>query len=72
MATPLRCPNDLYGIFDPVDLTIEVKCKRRRCGSKPGVIVLHKISLKEGQIGTVVSTRRFADPRRKKENHGSL
>lgn len=69
MASPLpvRCPNDLYGYFDADDLTLEVKCKRRRCGAQPGVVVLHKISLREGQIGKVVSTKRFRDPIKKKE-----
>lgn len=65
MQVPLRCSSDLYGILDTDKLTIEVKCKRRRCGAKPGVVVLHEISLKEGQVGTVVSTKRFADPKKK-------
>lgn len=65
MQVPLRCSNDLYGIYDTDNMTIEVKCKRRRCGARPGVVVLHEISLKEGQVGKVVSTRRFADPKRK-------
>ena len=65
MQIPLRCSHDLYGIFDEEALTIEVKCKRRQCGAQPGVVVLHMISLREGQVGKVVSTKRFADPRRK-------
>jgi len=65
MQVPLRCSNDLYGIYDTDNMTIEVKCKRRRCGARPGVVVLHEISLKEGQVGKIVSTRRFADPKRK-------
>ena len=48
MQVPLRCSNDLYGIYDTDNMTIEVKCKRRRCGARPGVVVLHEISLKEG------------------------
>lgn len=65
MQVPLRCSNDLYGIYDTDNMTIEVKCKRRRCGARPGVVVLHEISLKEGQVGKVVSTKRFADPNKK-------
>ena len=65
MEIPLRCDSDLYGVLNTDDLTLEVKCKRRRCGARPGVIVLHKISIKEGQIGKVVSTTRFADPNKK-------
>ena len=65
MLVPLRCSNDLYGMFDSDELTLEVKCKRRRCGARPGVIVLHKISLNEGQVGKVIQTKRFADPKMK-------
>ena len=70
MQIPIRCSHDLYGVFDDDTKTLEVKCKRRRCGAQPGVVVLHKISLLEGQVGKVVSTKRFADPKRKKENDG--
>lgn len=66
MLIPLRCPQDMYGNFDDEELTLEVKCKRRRCGAGLGVIVLHKISLKEGQVGKLVSTKRFADPNKRK------
>lgn len=72
MQIPLRCSHDLYGVFDSDTLTLEVKCKRRRCGARPGVVVLHMISLQEGQVGEVVSTKRFADPKMKEgKNNGS-
>ena len=70
MAIQLRCDGDLYGVLSDDHLTLEVKCKRRRCGAGPGVIVLHVISLAEGQAGKVIQTRRFAEPLRK-ENNGN-
>lgn len=59
MTTELRCDNNLYGVLSDDRSTLEVKCKRRRCGAKPGVIVLHTISL---ETGKVTHTKRFKDP----------
>ena len=64
MATvELRCKGnaegDLYGIYDPDTQTMEVRCKRRRHGARPGIIVLHTISLLTGQVE---KTREFKDP----------
>jgi len=73
-TTELRCKGqgegDLYGIYDPESHTIEVRCKRRRHGAKPGIIVLHTIALATGQV---IKTAEFKDPARvvRKEDNGT-
>lgn len=64
MTTELRCEGTLFGVISDDLKTIEVKCKRRKCGHRPGVVVLHTLSL---ETGKEVSTRRFADPAYRKE-----
>lgn len=59
MATQLRCDGTLYGVISDDLQTIEVKCKRRSCGAERGVIILHTLSIKTGQV---ISTRRFKEP----------
>lgn len=74
MAIELRCKGegqgDLYGVYDSEAHTLEVRCKRRRHGAKPGIIVIHTISLATGET---VKTREFKDPARvvRKEDHGT-
>lgn len=58
----LRCEGDLYGIISEDRETIEVKCKRRKCGHKPGLVVLHTLSLTTGQV---IKTSIYKDPSRK-------
>jgi hypothetical protein len=73
-TTELRCKGegqgDLYGVYDSESHTIEVRCKRRRHGARPGIIVIHTISLATGEP---IKTREFKDPARvvRKENHGT-
>lgn len=64
MTTQLRCEGTLYGVISDDHKTIEVKCKRRKCGYAPGVVILHTLSL---ETGAVISTRRFKDPSFRKE-----
>lgn len=64
MSTQLRCEGDLFGILSDDHQTLEVKCKRRKCGARPGVVVLHTISLATGQV---VQTQQFRDPNPRKE-----
>lgn len=59
MAIELRCDGDLYGILSDDGQTLEVKCKRRKCGAWPGVVILHTLSLRTGQV---LETNRFAEP----------
>ncbi len=61
MATELRCEGNLYGILSDDHKTIEVRCKRSRCGAAPGVVVLHTISLSSGEV---TDTKRFREPRK--------
>lgn len=57
----LRCEgNTIHGrMLD--DHTLEVKCKRRRCGVKYGVVVLHTFDIRTGKL---IDTKRYADPRK--------
>lgn len=61
MDEELRCGYMMHGILRGENL-IEVKCKRRPCGAKPGVVVLHTFNLTTGKL---VGTVRFRDPVRK-------
>lgn len=64
MTTQLRCEGNLFGVISDDRKSIEVKCKRRKCGARPGVIVLHTLSL---ETGKELKTRRFRDPATRKE-----
>lgn len=55
----LRCEGTLHGVVD--DGVLEVKCRRRSCGVRPGVIVLHHFNLHTGEL---VETLKFQDPRK--------
>jgi len=63
MTTQLRCEGTLFGVISDDFTTIEVKCKRRKCGYAPGVVILHTLSL---QTGEEISTRKFKDPQPRK------
>ena len=58
----LRCGLTMHGKLD--DGLLEVKCKRRGCGAKPGVIVLHTFDLHDGHL---VQTKQYADPAQPRE-----
>lgn len=62
MVIDLRCEGDLYGRYDPETHSVEVRCKRRKHGAQPGIIILHTISLDTGQV---VETQKYRDPSRK-------
>jgi hypothetical protein len=53
----LRCPNGIkFG-----ELTtefIEVKCRSRRCGAQPGVVVIHRFD----HQGSFIGTKQYRDP----------
>ena len=54
----LRCSNGiLFGILD--EGFVEVKCRSRRCGSEPGVVVIHRFST---VTGLLLQTLKFRDP----------
>lgn len=64
----LRCEGTMHGRLDVEKLTLEVKCKRRKCGVQPGVVVLHTFDLTTGEL---INTKQFADPRRDVKNGSS-
>lgn len=52
----LRCPNGIkFGELS--EEFIEVKCRSRRCGSEPGVVVIHRFT----HGGDLIKTMRFRD-----------
>lgn len=59
----LRCDGTLHGRMTD-GRWLEVKCNRRICGYRKGTVILHTIDL---QTGEVVSTKKFAEPRKQKE-----
>lgn len=60
----LRCPNSIkFGDLD--DGVIETKCRSRRCGAQPGVVVVHRF---DAVTGAFLGTRKFKDPVQQKEN----
>lgn len=62
----LRCPNGIK--FGEINSDfIEVKCRSKRCGAKPGVVVIHRFS----HEGSLTQTLRFKDPMYGKENNGN-
>jgi hypothetical protein len=52
----LRCENKLHGTME--DDVIEVRCDSRWCGKRPGVVVIHRFSIK----GDLLETLRFKSP----------
>lgn len=66
MIIELRCGNTMHGKLDVVSDQLEVKCGRRSCGAKRGVIVLHTFDL---STGNMVRTDLFADPVRNEDPH---
>lgn len=55
----LRCDHGiLHGTIGEFGL-IEFRCRSKRCGHEPGVIVIHKFNVLTGQM---VQTSLFAEP----------
>jgi hypothetical protein len=63
----LRCGGTMHAkLLD--DRILEVKCGRRSCGAKRGVVVLHTFDLNSGQM---VGTARYAEPPKEGNSHGT-
>ncbi len=63
----LRCGTTMHGRM--LDSTrLEVKCKRRACGHKPGVVVLHIFDV---HTGSLLDTKKYADPQKGQVSYGS-
>jgi len=67
MPKELRCGGNMHGIMLD-DTHLEVKCKRRACGSKPGTVVLHVFDITTGEL---TRTRRFKDPMKEGTRHAT-
>lgn len=65
MAVELRCSGTLHGIMSDDGQHLEVKCKRRGCGARKGVVVLHTLSIKTGKVVKTVRFRQPEQPPRK-------
>ena len=52
----MRCPHKLHGIVDGD--VIEVKCGSSLCGSRSGVVVIHRF---DSSTGELVGTKRYKD-----------
>lgn len=69
MATiELRCEGTLHGRLTD-NRWLEVKCKRRSCGSHPGNVVLHTIDIQENRV---VKTQIFANPKPQRRNQNAV
>lgn len=64
----LRCDGTLHGRLSE-GRWLEVKCKRKICGSRPGNVVLHTIDIESGKV---VKTQVFADPNTTKEKTNAV
>lgn len=62
MTIEMRCSGTMHAKIN--DLGIEIKCKRRTCGARPGVVVLHTF---DSETGHLLKTERYADPARQGE-----
>jgi hypothetical protein len=61
----LRCGGTMHGKLDLEAMVLEVKCRHRRCGARPGVVVLHTFNLSSGDL---IRTERYADPSTRKDS----
>jgi hypothetical protein len=53
----LRCEHKMHGVLTDNGL-LEVKCGSAFCGSKPGVVVLHRFDVVTGEL---VETKKYKD-----------
>lgn len=57
----LRCGSKiLHGTLD--EEAMEVACRSKWCGKRPGITVLHRFSKHTGEL---IETRRYAEPTKK-------
>lgn len=56
----LRCDNNIkFGELFPEDGVLEVKCRSRRCGAQPGVVVVHGFDVHSGKL---LGTAKYREP----------
>lgn len=64
----LRCDSSiLHGIM-VAEGVLELPCRSRWCGKRPGVVVLHRFNI---QTGELVETLRFSEPKVEKEGRNA-
>lgn len=63
----LRCDGTLHGKLQDGKY-LEVKCDRRKCGYRRGIIILHTIDITTGEL---ISTKTYAEPKPRKEGHNA-
>lgn len=62
----LRCPHKKHG--EVLEGIVEVRCKSRLCGARPGLIILHQFDISTGEM---VGTMKLKDPNSRKENNAN-
>jgi hypothetical protein len=56
----VRCDNEIkFGELYPEDGVLEVKCKSKRCGAGPGIVVVHGFDVETGKL---LGTELFREP----------
>lgn len=60
----LRCGSGTLFAEVLEDSVVEVRCRNRRCGYEPGVLVLHQF---DTHTGAVLGTKRYRDAEELKE-----
>lgn len=63
----LRCGTTLHGRLTD-DRWLEVKCNRRACGYRKGMVLLHTIDITTGKV---VKTDHFAEPKNPRKEQGN-
>jgi hypothetical protein len=63
----LRCGGTMHAKLLEDNL-LEVKCGRRSCGARRGVVILHTFDLTTGQM---TGTAKFAEPPKERNDHGT-
>lgn len=66
MPKELRCRSTMHGILDDEHSHLEVKCQRRACGHRSGVVVLHTFDLRDGSF----TTKLYRNPTREDVTDG--
>jgi hypothetical protein len=59
----LRCGAKLHGIMDERNHAIEIRCRSKFCGYRPGVVVVHRFSTLDWEL---IDTRVFRDPNKER------
>lgn len=64
----LNCDHRLHARLFPEEGFVEVSCRSRFCGKKPGVVVLHRFDIKTGELR---ETLKFKNTPKEVSNNGN-